>query len=84
MIAYAAGFNLSAWQTQNRYGPKLTPEQTHLLWRQLGIEEYVGVGCSVSEPPFTPQTQSGWNVHSSKIILYVLFAKYLLLDYIYI
>nr|XP_022320681.1 uncharacterized protein LOC111122936 [Crassostrea virginica] len=58
-------FNLSAWQTQNRYGPKLTPEQTHLLWRQLGIEEYVGVGCSVSEPPFTPQTQSGWNVHSN-------------------
>lgn len=40
----------------------MTHEQTKLLLRELGVEEYVGVGCSRNSVPYFPQTQAGWNV----------------------
>lgn len=56
------GFDLSSWKTSLGFGSLLTHEQTKLLLRELGVEEYVGVGCSRNSVPYFPQTQAGWNV----------------------
>ncbi|XP_062616058.1 uncharacterized protein LOC134277763, partial [Saccostrea cucullata] len=55
-------FDLTSWKTLNNFGPTLSPEETKLLWREIGLEEYVGVGCSKSSPPYSPHTHPGWNV----------------------
>uniref|UniRef100_K1PXP9 Uncharacterized protein n=1 Tax=Magallana gigas TaxID=29159 RepID=K1PXP9_MAGGI len=54
-------FDLSSWKTTLGFGSLLTHEQTKLLLRELGVEEYVGVGCSRNSVPYFPQTQTGWN-----------------------
>lgn len=64
-ICIYQGFNLTSWQSLNNFGSTLTPEETKFLWREIGIEDYVGVGCSRSAPP---QNHSGWQIPTSKII----------------
>lgn len=65
-MIYFEGFNLTVWKNLNNYGAVLTQEQTKHLWRELGIEEYVGVGCSLSEPPYIPKNHPGWRVPTRK------------------
>lgn len=64
-ICIYQGFNLTSWQSLNNFGSTLTPEETKFLWREIGIEDYVGVGCSRSAPS---QNHSGWHIPTSKII----------------
>ena len=56
------GFDLTSWRTSLGFGSVLTHEQTRLLLRELGVEEYVGVGCSRGAAPYVPVTQTGWSV----------------------
>lgn len=66
LLSSNIGFDLSSWKTLNSYGSILTREQTLFLLRELGIEEYVGAGCSRTAAPYSPETHPGWNVSSGK------------------
>ncbi|XP_062579219.1 uncharacterized protein LOC134241150, partial [Saccostrea cucullata] len=56
------GFDLSSWKTLHGFGSVLTHEQAQKLLRELGVEEYVGIGCSRNAAPYDPETHNGWNV----------------------
>lgn len=63
------GFDLSSWRTSLGLGSLLTHEQTRLLLRELGVEEYVGVGCSRGAAPYVRVTPAGWSVPTGNSIL---------------
>ena len=60
---------MTSWITTNSFGAILTREQAIFLMRELGIEEYVGVGCSRTAAPYSPETNPGWNVSAGWMLL---------------
>jgi hypothetical protein len=60
------GFDLSSWKAMLGAGSFLTHEQTQQLLRELGVDEYIGVGCSRNAAPYAPETPTGWHVPKGK------------------